>query len=48
MILFNEKPVTVTIQIGRPIYAKDLGTNQTDIIHQSVLKEMKNLIETKS
>ncbi|HRJ74792.1 MAG TPA: hypothetical protein PLX90_02295 [Anaerolineales bacterium] len=46
MILFNEKPVTVTIQIGNPIYAKDLGTNDTDAIHQAVLKEMKNLIKS--
>jgi hypothetical protein len=42
MILFNEKPVTVTIQIGNPIYGKDANE-----IHQAVLKEMKNLIETK-
>jgi len=41
MILFNEKPVTVTIQIGEPIYGKDVNE-----IHQAVLAEMKNLIET--
>jgi len=45
MIIFNEKPVTVTIQIGKPIYAKALGTTETDVIHQAVLKEMKKLIE---
>ncbi len=45
MILFNEKPVTVTVQIGKPIYAKDLGTTETAVIHQAVLTEMKNLIE---
>lgn len=45
MILFNEKPVTVTVQIGRPIYAKDLGTTNGDVIHQAVLAEMKRLIE---
>lgn len=45
MVMFNEKPVTVTIQIGKPIYAKDLGTNETDAIHQAVLAEMKSLIE---
>ncbi|MFN8399151.1 MAG: hypothetical protein U0X74_03985 [Anaerolineales bacterium] len=45
MVIFNEKPVTVTIQIGKPIYAKDLGTNETDAIHQAVLAEMKSLIE---
>jgi hypothetical protein len=41
MIIFNEKPVTVTIQIGKPIYGKDVHE-----IHQAVLAEMKNLIET--
>lgn len=45
MVMFNEKPVTVTIQIGKPIYAKDLGTTETDAIHQAVLAEMKELIE---
>lgn len=45
MVMFNEKPVTVTIQIGKPIYAKDLGTNETEVIHQAVLAEMKKLIE---
>ncbi|MBK6791724.1 MAG: hypothetical protein IPG80_04110 [Anaerolineales bacterium] len=45
MVMFNEKPVTVTIQIGKPIYAKDLGSTETEVIHQAVLTEMKNLIE---
>ncbi len=45
MILFNEKPVTATVQIGRPIYIKDLGTNDTNVIHRAVLAEMKTLIE---
>lgn len=45
MILFNEKPVTVTVQIGRPIYARDLGTTKSDAIHRAVLNEMKKLIE---
>ncbi|MFN8383360.1 MAG: hypothetical protein U0V02_15560 [Anaerolineales bacterium] len=45
MIIFNEKPVTVTIQIGRPIYVKELGTNDTAVIQEAVLAEMKNLIE---
>ncbi len=45
MIIFNERSVTVTVQIGRPIYLKDLGTNDTNVIHQAVLAEMKLLIE---
>ncbi|HET7143606.1 MAG TPA: 1-acyl-sn-glycerol-3-phosphate acyltransferase [Anaerolineales bacterium] len=44
-IVFKIKDVHVRIQIGRPIYAKDLGTNETAIIHQAVLAEMKHLIE---
>lgn len=45
MVIFNEKPVTVTVQIGKPIYAKDLGSTETDVIHRAVLDEMKRLIE---
>lgn len=45
MIIFNEKPVTVRVQIGNPIYAKDLGAIDTAAIHQAVLAEMKKLIE---
>lgn len=45
MIIFNEKPVTVSVQIGNPIYAKELGTTETNVIHQAVLEEMKNLIK---
>lgn len=45
MVIFNEKPVTVQVQIGRPIYTKDLGTTETAVIHQAVLTEMKLLIE---
>jgi len=43
--MFNVKPVTVTIQIGKPISAKELGTTNTQVIHQAVLAEMKQLIE---
>jgi 1-acyl-sn-glycerol-3-phosphate acyltransferase len=45
MVVFNEKPVTVHIQIGRPIYAKELGSTDTNVIHQAVLEEMKELIK---
>jgi 1-acyl-sn-glycerol-3-phosphate acyltransferase len=45
MVMFNEKPVTVEVHIGRPIYAKDLGTTETAVIHQAVLAEMKLLIK---
>ena len=43
--IWNVKPVTVRVQIGKPIYAQDLGTTETQVIHQAVLQEMKQLIE---
>ena len=43
--IWNVKPVTVRVQIGKPIYAKDLGTTETQVIHHAVLGEMKQLIE---
>lgn len=45
MVTAGEKLVTVTVQIGKPIYAKDLGTTETEVIHRAVLAEMKCLIE---
>jgi len=45
MVLFGEKLVTVTVQIGKPVYIKDVGTNDTAVIHRAVLAEMKSLIE---
>ncbi len=45
MVMFNSKPVTVTVQIGKPITVKELGTAETQVIHQTVLAEMKRLIE---
>lgn len=45
MVILHEKPVTVTVQIGNPIYLNDLGTNDGNVIHQAVLAEMKHLIE---
>jgi len=45
MIVFNAKPVSVTVQIGKPITVNGLGTNDTKIIHEAVLAEMKCLIE---
>ena len=37
--------VRVRVQIGNPIYAKQMGTTETTVIHQAVLAEMKRLIE---
>jgi hypothetical protein len=40
------RPVRARVQIGKPVYAKDLGSTQTQVIHQAVLAEMTRLIET--
>jgi 1-acyl-sn-glycerol-3-phosphate acyltransferase len=42
---FQKNDVHVRVQIGKPIYAKDLGTTDTGVIHQAVIAEMKCLIE---
>ncbi len=44
-VAFMKKDVHVRVQIGRPIYAKDLGTTDPKVIHQAVTAEMKHLIE---
>ncbi len=44
-VMFKKRDVHVRVQIGNPIYTKDLGTTQTKVIHQAVLAEMKQLIE---
>ena len=45
MVMWNVTPVTVTVQIGKPINPKKLGGTNTQVIHQAVLTEMKYLIE---
>jgi len=45
MVMWDAKPVTVILQIGKPIDSKKLGTTDTRVIHQAVLTEMKSLIE---
>ena len=44
MVMWNNRPVTVTVQIGRPIDPKQPGITDTQIIHQALLNEKKNLI----
>ena len=46
-VVLKKKDVHVRVQIGNPIYARDLGTTETKVIHQAVLAEMKVLIENK-
>ena len=46
MLVWNIKPVTTTVQIGKPITAMGLGSTNAKVIHKAVLREMKSLIET--
>jgi hypothetical protein len=44
-VVFNQKPLDVTVQIGKPITVAELGSKDTGIIHQAVMAEMRRLIE---
>lgn len=44
-LVLGMKPVSVRVQIGKPITVAALGSKDTHIIHQAVLSEMKRLIE---
>lgn len=44
-VVFKQKDVHIRVQIGRPIYVKELGSTETQAIHQAVLEEMRRLIE---
>jgi hypothetical protein len=45
-VMLRMRDVQVRVQIGKPIYARDLGTTETKVIHQAVLAEMKKLVES--
>ncbi|RJP51053.1 MAG: hypothetical protein C4583_09685 [Anaerolineaceae bacterium] len=44
-VVFKQKNVHVRVQIGKPIYARDLDSTETQVIHQAMLAEMKRLIK---
>jgi hypothetical protein len=44
-ILWDRKPLDVTVQVGKPITVAELDSKDTQVIHQAVLAEMKRLIE---
>jgi hypothetical protein len=46
-VVFQQKDVDVRVQIGRPIYTRELGSTETQVIHQAVLEGMRRLIEEK-
>jgi 1-acyl-sn-glycerol-3-phosphate acyltransferase len=43
-VIWNRRPVIVRVQIGRPLYAMDLGGTNPKIIHSAVITEMEKLI----
>lgn len=44
-VMFKKKDVHIRVQIGNPIYTRDLGTTETKVIHQAVLAEMRQMFE---
>ena len=44
-VMLKMRDVHIRVQIGNPIYAKELGTTEMKVIHQAVLSEVKQLIE---
>ena len=44
-VVWDRKPLDVTVQVGKPITVAELGSKETGVIHQAVLAEMKRLIE---
>jgi 1-acyl-sn-glycerol-3-phosphate acyltransferase len=44
-VTLHLRPVTVTIQVGAPIRARDLGTTDGAVIHRAVLHSMRKMIE---
>jgi hypothetical protein len=43
-VMLNLRPVSVRVQIGRPIYASDIGSTKSRALHQAVLAEMAAMI----
>jgi hypothetical protein len=43
-VVLKVRPVSVTVQIGRPIYAREFASAKSQVLHQAVLAEMSNLI----
>jgi hypothetical protein len=43
-VALKVRPVSVSVQIGRPIYARDLGSTKSEVLHRAVLAEMVHMI----
>ncbi|MGE5072124.1 MAG: 1-acyl-sn-glycerol-3-phosphate acyltransferase [Anaerolineae bacterium] len=46
-VVLHARPVTVQVQVGEPIYARQLGSTDTSVVHQAVLRGMKTLLAIK-
>ncbi len=44
-VMLKMRDVHVRVQIGDPVYPRELGTTDIKVIHQAVLTEMRSLIE---
>jgi hypothetical protein len=42
---WHVKFAKIRVQIGKPVYTRDLGSTETREIHEAVLREMRRLIE---
>ncbi len=43
-VIFRARPVTVRVQIGHPISIKEIGSTAMQLLHETVLAEMKRLM----
>jgi hypothetical protein len=43
-VMLKQKDVHVRVQIGNPIYPRQLGRINTEVVHRDVLAEMRQLI----
>ncbi len=44
-ILFDVKPVTVTVRIGKPFCAGEIGSTEVRAVHAKVLEQMRGLLQ---
>ena len=45
-VALHARPVTVKVQVGEPIRTSQLGSTSTAVIHEAVLRSMRQLIES--
>ena len=45
-VALHVRPVTATIQVGKPFFARDLGSADTEAMHHAVMDSMTSLLES--